>query len=196
MRSLATLGGVLVLIVLAIAWKISNQVEAGQEPDKNTGRVTLGVLPEDGETPPTQPASGNPGSGATENPGSLPAADTPETSGQDPAPLGGEQNQPRSGQDKEPSEPAPPPAQPSAPATQPESTPPAPPVDEEIAGLRYTVKEGDTLYSILMRAYGKANDALIDAVAVASDLDDPGRLSPGMILVLPQVSGYAAPKQP
>jgi nucleoid-associated protein YgaU len=67
---------------------------------------------------------------------------------------------------------------------------------DEIEGLRYTVKEGDTLYGILSRAYGKANQALIDSVAVASDLDDPSRLSPGMVLVLPQVPGFDAPKRP
>lgn len=187
MRSLATLGGVLVLVVLAIAWKISNQVEAGQEPDKNTGRVTLGVS-EEGATPPVRPAGGQ---ANQPEPPALPAGDTPETSGNDPE-LGSpaDPNPEQGGNEQVPTTP---PAE--EPPVQPDPEP-APPVEEEIAGVRYTVKEGDTLYRILMNAYGKANDALIDSIAVASDLDDPSQLRPGMELVLPVVPGYDAPKKP
>lgn len=192
MRSLATLGGVLVLIVLAIAWKISNQVEAGQEPDNNKGRVTLGVSEGAGENSPNRPAGGD----ATQpSQPELPAGDNPETSGNDPelsAPSGNEALGNPTGEQADPSTP---PA--NEPPVQPEPTiDPTPPAEEEIAGIRYTVKEGDTLYRILMNAYGKANDALIDSVAVASDLDDPGQLRPGMELVLPVIPGYDPPKRP
>ena len=190
MRSLATLGGVLVLVVLAIAWKISNQVEAGQEPDKNTGRVTLGVSEEGADTP-ARPAGGQ----ANEpEPPTLPAGDTPGTSGNDPKPTPPEDPEPGSSSSNEPTVPAGAPA--DEPPVQPEPASPTPPAEEEIAGIRYTVQEGDTLYRILMNAYGKANDALIDSVAVASDLDDPSRLRPGMELILPAVPGYDAPKKP
>lgn len=192
MRSLATLGGVLVLIVLAIAWKISNQVEAGQEPDNNKGRVTLGVSDGSGNDTPTRPAAGDANKPAAP---ALPAGDTPETSGNDPDPSdpsGSQELGTPSGE--QPNLNTPPVADPPV---QPEPTiDPTPPTEEEIAGIRYTVKEGDTLYRILMNAYGKANDALIDSVAVASDLDDPSLLSPGMELILPIVPGYDPPKKP
>jgi nucleoid-associated protein YgaU len=173
MRSLATLGGLLVLIVLAIAWKISNQVEAGQKPDKNPGRITLGVHPDDLEET----------DGATKR--------TPASVGGTPAGT----QEPSTTQEAKPSETAAKPEQ-SQPPAQPPAKPATPPAEDEIEGIRYTVKEGDTLYGILSRAYGKANQALIDSVAVASDLDDPSRLSPGMVLVLPQVPGFDAPKRP
>lgn len=191
MRSLATLGGLLVLIVLAIAWKISNQVEAGQEPDEKPGRITLGVHPDDvdGSDRATKrsPASLENDSKPADGPGpeSTPTSkptETPKTPASQPEPL----------QAKPQPEETAPPVQPQLPA-KPVTPPPA---TEEIAGLRYTVKDGDTLYGILSRAYGKANQALIDSIAVASDLDDPSRLSPGMVLVLPQVPGFDPPKRP
>ena len=188
MRSLATLGGILVLIVLAIAWKISNEVEAGQEPDKNPGRITLGVQADDpseseGETKRNSASlENNAASAGTQEP-KTPAASKPaETPPSKPASPASPASQT-------------PPSQP-APAVQPPVAPITPPAEDEVAGIRYTVKEGDTLYGILTRAYGKANQALIDSIAVASDLDDPSRLSPGMVLVLPQVPGFDAPKRP
>ena len=190
MRSLATLGGVLVLVVLAIAWKISNQVEAGQEPDKNTGRVTLGVSEEGSDTP-VRPAGGQ--ANESDSP-TLPAGDNPETSGNDPQPTPPTDPDLGAGSGGDPTPPAGVPAE--EPPVQPEPADPTPPAKEEIAGVRYTVQEGDTLYRILMNAYGKATDALIDSVAVASDLDDPSRLRPGMELVLPVVPGYDPPKKP
>lgn len=191
MRSLATLGGLLVLIVLAIAWKISNQVEAGQEPDKNSGRITLGVIPEDaGETAASEEDTVTPPAGTS-------AGDSSPASGNQPDPPAKPAEEPAQAEEPStlPEENGP--VTPEPPATEPSTEEPAaPPAEEEIPGLRYTVKEGDTLYGILTRAYGKANQALIDSVAVASDLDDPGRLSPGMTLVLPQVPGFDAPKRP
>jgi len=185
MRSLATLGGILVLIVLAIAWKISNEVEAGQEPDKNPGRITLGVHPDDqpesdGDTKRTPASLENNGKPTgSQEPKTQPSAEPPETTPAKPATQPGQN----------------PPNQPEA-SEQAPIEPTTPPAEDEIEGIRYTVKEGDTLYGILSRAYGKANQALIDSIAVASDLDDPSRLSPGMVLVLPQVPGFDAPKRP
>ncbi|MCH2100785.1 MAG: LysM peptidoglycan-binding domain-containing protein [Planctomycetes bacterium] len=182
MRSLATLGGILVLVVLAIAWKISNQVEAGQEPDKNTGRVTLGVSESaneqlsrsEGESKGTALPTTGDVNGASGIDPELSASTNPT-----PAPEEG------SGAN-----------QPSTPPIEETPVQSKPTAEEKVASIRYTVQEGDTLYRILMNAYGKANDTLIDAVAVASNLDDPSRLRPGMELVLPEVPGYDSPKKP
>ena len=144
MRSLATLGGILVLIVHAIAWKISNEVEAGQEPDKNPGRITLGVHPDDqpesdGDTKRTPASLENIGKPTgSQEPKTQPSAEPPETT-------------------------------PAKPATHPAKS--AEPARGLRAGLRLnrrlhqrktksrafgnTVKEGDTLYGILSRAYGR-----------------------------------------
>jgi outer membrane biosynthesis protein TonB len=191
MRSLATLGGLLVLIVLAIAWKISNQVEAGQEPDTKPGRITLGVHPDDLQEGDSA-AKRTPAS--TENGGSAAGAQATKTT-----PASKPAETPAAPPATAPKKPQPQP-EPSKPLAQPQAEPPAQPAtptaEDQIEGLRYTVKEGDTLYGILSRAYGKANQALIDSVAVASELDDPSRLSPGMVLVLPQVPGFNAPKRP
>lgn len=194
MRSLATLGGLLVLIVLAIAWKISNQVEAGQEPDKKPGRITLGVHPDDvqGSDEVNQRTSASLENGGSPA-GKQEPTTTPETK---PAAKPSESPaKPATQPESKPNKPvlADPPAQPKEESP---VQPTPPPTGDEIEGIRYTVKEGDTLYGILSRAYGKANQALIDSIAVASDLDDPSRLSPGMVLVLPQVPGFDAPKRP
>lgn len=190
MRSLATLGGLLVLIVLAIAWKISNQVEAGQEPDKKPGRITLGVHPDDVQDSDAASKRNSASPGNAENPAGKQEPKTTPTAKPAEAPV-----KPATQPEPKPNQPeqSDPPAQPKEEAP---VQPTPPPVGNEIEGLRYTVKEGDTLYGILSRAYGKANQALIDSIAVASDLDDPSRLSPGMVLVLPQLPGFDAPKRP
>ena len=171
MRSLATLGSVLVLIVLAIAWRISNTVDAGQKPDPNSGIVTLGIEPDlprnegsqNNETTANPSASGN----------STPPIDSAESDGAQ------NQDSPNSG------------AEP-APDDLPRSTDPVlqPETPKEI---RYTVLEGDTLYQILMDAYGKATPELIETVASANDMHDPGALVLGQTLILPIVEGFETP---
>lgn len=196
MRSLATLGGIILLIVLAIAWKISNQVEAGQEPDSNTGVITLGVVNEDGSTS-TQGSAGDQNSGALLGTPKTPAQPNGGDSGSSAAHQpGGNSGQPESQGDQ----PDTPPASPPAPAPEPNTPEPTteddPPSEPEIAGQTYVVAQGDTLYSILMRTYGKADDTLIAAIAEANQLDDPSALSIGMRLILPAVDGYRAPERP
>ncbi len=62
--------------------------------------------------------------------------------------------------------------------------------------LTHTVVRGDTLYSLLKRAYGRVGDELLFAVADANGMDDPGSLEVGQVLVLPVVAGYPAPEPP
>ena len=70
------------------------------------------------------------------------------------------------------------------------------PAIETPAPIRYTVQAGDSLYRILMGAYGSAAEELLQAVAAANALDDPSALAIGQILALPRVSGFRAPRLP
>lgn len=220
MRSLATLGGVLVLIVLAIAWRISNHnVEASNETDPRSGVVTLGVetsanggdasLPGNGATgaggstaDPAQDSNSNPGPGPAggNNSGNsnLPTGDTPDpNAGQNEsggsAADGADPNQPADGDGAAGgnSDPTPPQPDPNSGQQEDESEESAP------AGeIRYTVQTGDTLYGILMAAYGQAPPDLVEQIAVANDMDDPGAIRPGDEIKLPKLDGYPDPKNP
>lgn len=216
MRSLATLGGVLVLIVLAIAWRISNNVEAGQDPDPRSGIVTLGIEADAGEadgngnisegglsgpekgqaSKPEQGAADGGTAGTATDPGSGTSTDGkiddggesglagPEGDESDPS-LGGEGagnheskgdgNQAEGGEGSSADEGG---------AQTPDS------------GIVYTVKEGDTLYRILMNAYGTAAPDLIEEIAAANHMDDPGAIRAGDKLKLPKLEGYPEPKDP
>lgn len=67
----------------------------------------------------------------------------------------------------------------------------APAAPKEVA---YVVKNGDTLYQIVKRAYGTAATELIADVAKANGLKDAGALKVGQKLKLPSLAGYPAPK--
>lgn len=82
---------------------------------------------------------------------------------------------------------------PTPPVVEPEPTPP--PVVES-KSVRHTIVQGDTLYTLVKLAYGTAPEALIDAVAEANNLKDPGSLQPGQVILLPVVDGFSAPKKP
>lgn len=58
-----------------------------------------------------------------------------------------------------------------------------------------TVQKGDTLYRIVLRAYGTAPKELVDAVARANGLEDAGAISPGQKIRLPSLAGWPAPAQ-
>ncbi len=62
--------------------------------------------------------------------------------------------------------------------------------------VRHRVGEGETLYRIVLRAYGSAPQELIDRVARANGLDDPSRIAVGQELILPSIPGWPAPKHP
>jgi nucleoid-associated protein YgaU len=205
MRSLATLGGVLVLIVLAIAWRISNkEVDASHDADPDSGIVTLGI--EDNASKQSKASgglkSGQPNPDADSNLGSgkedVAAGNLPEN---DPAmtlsnPPGGERNtekQPSIGPEI-PIDPNP--ADDPGAGSGPESGAASPPPKPEPTVLSYTVKDGDTLYRILMNAYGAASPDLIEAIASANEMDDPGAITPGDVLKLPEVEGFSKPKLP
>lgn len=82
------------------------------------------------------------------------------------------------------------------PPVEPEPAPTPEPVIEIPQEVRYTVKSGDTLYRIVMRTYGTAPEELVDAVADANAMDDPGALEVGQELLLPAVSGFQTPRRP
>jgi LysM domain-containing protein len=187
MRSLATLGGVIVLIVLAIAWKISNQVEAGQLPDPNSGVVMLGTVPNDSQTAANQDSSM---AAAREAATNKPSSSADPQSLTESQPTGSSSAGADSG-DLTPGS-----------ASNKESAKPDGPQGGSIgppsasSDLVYTVLANETMYGILLRAYGKASPDLIEAVAAANDLDDPSALKVGQPLRLPLVEGFPAPKNP
>ena len=83
-------------------------------------------------------------------------------------------------------------------APQPDPAPPVkptpkPPVNQP---LRHTVVQGDTLYSLVSRAYGMAPETLLQAVAEANGLRDPSALDLGQVLILPVLEGFKAPQKP
>lgn len=84
---------------------------------------------------------------------------------------------------------------PTPPVIQPDSTATPPPVVEP-KFVRHTIVEGDTLYSLVSRAYGTAPEGLVDAVAQANNLSDPGSLQLGQVIVFPPIDGFSAPKKP
>ncbi len=225
MRSLATLGGVLVIVVLAIAWRISNNnVEASNDTEEHVGIVTLGMKPDatDGSatgagvesqsrgnsgaspTTPDSNSGANPGGNSTG-----PDAANPHQSGGEGAttPPANDENA-NAGNGLSGAERA---GNPGSSATGGGTSTDSPGLDpaadapEEGADsdanaaskdIRYTVQEGDTLYRILMKAYNKATPDLIEEIAVANNMDDPGAIHPGDELKLPKVEGYQDPIQP
>lgn len=62
--------------------------------------------------------------------------------------------------------------------------------------VTHTIVEGDTLYSLVKRYYGTAPESLVDAVADANNLSDPGSLFLGQKLMMPVIDGFSAPKKP
>jgi nucleoid-associated protein YgaU len=225
MRSLATLGGVLVIVVLAIAWRISNnRVEAGNDAEPHVGIVTLGMKPDADQTvdegsevnpasngnygaagnetnsPTGEGASGDSTGSDSVDPnrgGSAGAANPPAN---DPATNTGGESGGNSGSGSPGTDSTrgnattdPPGQDPATEQGGDNSTPEPSPASKDVV---YTVQEGDTLYRILMNAYGKATPDLIEEIAVANQMDDPGAISPGDELKLPKVEGYPDPKMP
>lgn len=77
--------------------------------------------------------------------------------------------------------------------------PPEPKPDPVVnvpTGKTYTIQNGDTLYRILVRAYGTAPEELVNAIAEVNAMDDPGALQVGATLNLPIISGFQPPQQP
>ncbi len=57
----------------------------------------------------------------------------------------------------------------------------------------WSVESGQTLYRIAKSAYGKASLEVIEAIAQANQLDDPGAIRLGQKLLLPVIPGANAP---
>jgi nucleoid-associated protein YgaU len=85
--------------------------------------------------------------------------------------------------------------------------PPTPPIDEpdpeptpppvvNTKVVTHTIVEGDNLYRLVTKAYGTAPEELLDAVAAANNLSDPGSLQLGQLIVFPVIDGFTAPKKP
>ena len=53
--------------------------------------------------------------------------------------------------------------------------------------ISYKVGEGESLWGIIQKHYGKVGEPLIQMVAKANGLNDPSMLRPGMTLVLPPI---------
>ena len=53
--------------------------------------------------------------------------------------------------------------------------------------ISYKVGEGESLWGIIQKHYGKVGEPLIQMVAKANELNDPSMLRPGMTLVLPPI---------
>jgi len=62
--------------------------------------------------------------------------------------------------------------------------------------LSYTVQAGDSLYRIVRKVYGTADDSLIQKIAAANQMADAGSLAIGQKLSLPLLEGYPAPQRP
>ncbi|MCP4092931.1 MAG: LysM peptidoglycan-binding domain-containing protein [Planctomycetes bacterium] len=76
---------------------------------------------------------------------------------------------------------------------EPDPTPP-PVVEPQV--LMHTIVAGDTFYSLIRSYYGTAPESLLDAVAEANSLSDPGSLNLDQKILMPVIDGFRAPKKP
>jgi nucleoid-associated protein YgaU len=171
MRLLLILTALMLAIAAGVWWK-TTRADAGDpegalQTDPNWGVATFGAAP---ETPPAQPAVAAQPAAAKENL-AVPAE----------AVLRNPHEKATQGDPKEPPLAA-------------NEIKPAAPALAAATDLRYTVKSGETLYRIVMRAYGTAPAELIAEVAKANGLKDPGALKAGQKLKLPSIAGWPAPK--
>ncbi len=172
MRALLSLVILLASLGAILLWRLgspSHPLEARSRPpaDPSTGVLVLGV-----EEPPSSPP-----------PAPAPIVQSEEPSVHaTPPPL--RTPAPRKAEADAAANPGPP-SRDESPVTPPMPKP-----------LHYRVAAGDTLYGIVHRAYGRASESLIAAVAKANDLTDPGHLVVGQDLVLPELPGYPAPRRP
>ena len=65
-----------------------------------------------------------------------------------------------------------------------------PPLSSE---LIHIVKDGETLYRIVLNAYGTAPAELVEAVSTANQLQSSGSIDKGQTLKLPVIEGFPAP---
>lgn len=169
------------LAIAAGAWWKTSHADPGPDPldpDPNLGVATFGaapepVLPVPAKAPASSeaslpvPASSTP---AAEPLAEAGAADAqPSATGLPPA-GGGDPKEPQSAANE--------------------------PLSPQAAPLKHVVRSGETLYRIVLRAYGSAPAELVEAVAKANGLRDAGAISEGQTLTLPSLAGWPAPKRP
>jgi len=173
MRTLLALTALMLLLATAVWWKTQTTDEATNLPpttqeDPYGGVVTLGTQ---GKT-------------------SLAEASFPKTSSSTQKSDGNGDHEARQDSQNEDALPEPPADIAPTPPAKPD------PIVEVPTGRAYIIQSGDTLYRILVRAYGTAPEELIDAIAEANAMSDPSALTVGATLKLPLVSGFQPPQQP
>ena len=176
MRTLLALTALMLVLAAAVWWKTrpaeadSDRVPPVTVADERMGVVTLGL--KDGTAASAQDAAF-----ASSEPTTGPQEGNLETAPPD--------------QSEEESDPVPAVEEEPAMETAPVATPPVP-----AAPVTHVVVSGDTLYGLVRKAYGTAPEELIDLVADANGLDDPGALEVGQQLSFPEVLGFRAPTKP
>jgi len=78
--------------------------------------------------------------------------------------------------------------------TPPAVTPPAVSAPAPKEAASHVVKSGETLYRIVLNAYGTAPAELVKEVATANGMKDASALKVGQKLKLPSIAGWPAPK--
>lgn len=170
MRTLLALTALMLLLATAVWWKTRPAEDSGPQIPTTSEDPLRGVV--------TMGVQG--GSHLAE--ASFPTQPSPAL----PSDAGGDHEDP----------PTRPPAPLEPPPSDPEPSPDPDPVIEVPQEVRYTVQSGDNLYRIITRAYGSAPEDLVEAVAEANAMDDPGNLAVGQVLLLPAVSGFQKPRRP
>jgi len=186
MRFLLVLTALMLAVAGGVWWKTTrddSSTPGALDADPNLGAATFGVLPPRAGSPPLKESTATNAS-LTREPPLASSGSTPplgEASAAD-AVAPGSSLTPAGGGD---------PREPQSPANEKPSnvTPPAP------AAASYAVKDGDTFYRIVLRAYGTAPQELVDAVARANGLRDPSQISAGQTLTLPSLAGWPPPKK-
>ena len=172
MRTLLGLTVLMLALAAAVWWKTSGDDQGDLPPnrsdDPNQGILTVGGE-EGGNEPGGDPADGP--AEASGNAGGDPAnaGGTPEAGGSE----GGEET---------------PTPEPDGPAGGEE-------LDPTSGVLVHEVAEGETLYRIVLNAYGTAPEDLVEAVAKANGLIDSAAIETGQPLELPSIEGYPEPAE-
>ncbi len=180
MRFLLVLTALMLAVAAGVWWKTSREDDPvnALDPDPNLGVTLFGVEPE--APTPTKANTSQTASLEKEPAIAAPASSPLGRAGPADAVGAGAQKPPAGGGD--PREP-----QTAANEKQPTVTTPGP--------TAYTARDGDTLYRIVLRAYGTAPGELVTAVSKANGMSDPSQLRAGQKLTLPSLAGWPAPKK-
>lgn len=178
MRLLLILTALMLAIAGGIWWKTTRADEGDPngalQTDPNLGVTTFGALPE------------NPSSSTTAGAGAETAAAPAAAGKEKPIPsdavLKNAHERATSGDPKEPQTAAN--ELPAAPAIAPATG----------KASSHQVKSGETLYRIVLNAYGTAPPELIKEVSKANGLKDAAAIKVGQKIILPSIADWPAPK--